>query len=90
MRLRPHLALALLAFLYGSVPAFAQTATPQSQMTPEMKAKAREVVKACWSDIRTLCRGVEQGDGRIAACLMSNADAVSPGCREKVEEARIQ
>jgi cysteine rich repeat protein len=46
---------------------------------PSAYAQAAE--QACASDIKTYCAGVAQGEGRIAQCLRSHKDQVSPGCQ---------
>ncbi len=35
----------------------------------------------CGSDIKKLCRGLNLGSGRIAACLQQNAGRVSSSCK---------
>ncbi len=51
---------------------------------PAVPAK---VLKACKEDIKTLCEGVQRGEGRIAACLKEKADKVSEGCKAAVKDA---
>src|SRR5262249_28830438 len=36
---------------------------------------------ACAGDAQTLCAGVQQGGGRIAACLKAHKDQLSDACR---------
>jgi hypothetical protein len=43
---------------------------------------------ACREDVRQLCPDVRAGGGKIAACLQSQIDKVSPGCRTAMEEAK--
>jgi hypothetical protein len=38
-------------------------------------------VKACSQDVKTLCAGVQPGDGRIKACIKSHFSDVSAPCQ---------
>jgi hypothetical protein len=42
---------------------------------------AQPAQQACAADIKTYCPGVPQGEGRIAQCLRSHKDQLSPGCQ---------
>lgn len=57
--------------------AVAQTATP-----------APKPRQACAADIKQLCATVQPGGGRIAQCMKSNADKLSPGCRDSLQAAQ--
>ncbi len=35
---------------------------------------------SCGKEVKALCRGVKEGDGRIVACLYSREDKLSPKC----------
>ncbi|MCQ1574192.1 cysteine rich repeat-containing protein [Neorhizobium galegae] len=61
--------------------ALAGTASAQTQVSPEMRQQAFKVARACRTDLKTYCDGVERGDGRIAACLRDNAQKLSSPCR---------
>ena len=37
----------------------------------------------CKEDRKTLCQGIEKGQGRIGRCLFKNWDKVSPTCKTK-------
>ncbi|MGL5005717.1 MAG: cysteine rich repeat-containing protein [Casimicrobium sp.] len=50
-------------------------------------AQQRDAMKACADDVKTLCAGVERGDGRIAKCLKENESKVSAACKEKLKAA---
>lgn len=47
-------------------------AAPVSAQTPP---------QACTPDIATYCKGVQQGEGRIAKCLHANEAKISPACK---------
>ncbi|WP_117193891.1 cysteine rich repeat-containing protein [Rhizobium terrae] len=87
MMTRFLLAPALLALLLASV---AVPASAQMQASPEMRQKAFAVARACRSDLKTYCDGVERGDGRIAACLRQNAERLSSPCRTALADAMQQ
>jgi hypothetical protein len=44
--------------------------------------EARIVRQSCTVDFRTLCKGVQLGQGRAIACLAANQPALSPGCKQ--------
>lgn len=39
---------------------------------------------ACEADIKTLCAGVQPGNGRLAQCLQQNAASVSQPCKDQL------
>ena len=48
---------------------------------------------ACEADIKTLCAGVQPGNGRLAQCLRQNAASVSQPCKDQLaalQAARTQ
>ena len=45
------------------------------------------VREACKADMETFCRGIQPGGGRIKACLRSNRDRLSQGCRSAIASA---
>lgn len=49
-----------------------------------LRAAVRE---ACKADAETFCRGIQPGGGRIKACLRSNRDRLSQGCRSAIATA---
>ena len=51
---------------------------------PRPLAAVRE---ACRSDVQTYCQGIRPGQGRIRACLRSNRDRLSQGCRSAIVAA---
>jgi hypothetical protein len=54
--------------------------------TPAM-AQQRTVAKACVGDIKTLCQGVQPGEGRIRDCIKSHFSDLSPTCQAVVLNA---
>lgn len=52
------------------------------------QARQGEAAKACENDVKTLCPGVQPGQGRIAQCLRKNQDKVSEGCKAQLKERR--
>ena len=74
--------LATVAALTLSLPAAAQT------VTPEVRAAARSLALACRGDIRRLCPRVQPGDGRILRCLDQNTRDLSPACQDALPKAR--
>jgi hypothetical protein len=44
-------------------------------------------IKACAKDVKTLCAGVEPGDGRIKACIKSHFSDVSAPCEAFLTKA---
>lgn len=44
----------------------------------------QQVTEACRADISKLCGTTQPGQGRISACLATQASAVSPGCAAAV------
>jgi hypothetical protein len=42
------------------------------------------VREACKGDVAALCQGIAPGGGRIRACLKTNKDKLSEGCRSAI------
>jgi hypothetical protein len=64
----------------------------ESELTPVCKDKLEEVRKRlekakriCSNDIEKFCKGVKEGEGRIARCLGTHVTELSPACAEQVE-----
>jgi len=47
-------------------------------------AFAQQADKPCAGDIKTLCAGIQPGEGRIKACIKSHLTALSPGCEDRL------
>lgn len=65
-------------------------ASAQTQATPEMRAKAYQVARACKPDIQQYCKGIQYGGGRIAMCLKEHETSLSSSCRTALTEASTQ
>jgi hypothetical protein len=50
----------------------------------ESSAIAQQPARACVTDIRTLCAGVEPGEGRIAGCIKDHFKDLSKPCQNFV------
>jgi hypothetical protein len=50
-------------------------------------AQERSVARACASDIKSLCKGVRPGGGRIQNCVKSNFAKLSEPCQAGVGKA---
>lgn len=51
-------------------------------------AREGEAAKACAADVKTLCPGVQPGQGRIAQCLRKHHDQVSEPYKAQLKELR--
>jgi hypothetical protein len=49
---------------------------------------ALAIVRICAADQRAVCPDVPPGGGRIIACLMRNAAALSPRCKDALAQAQ--
>ena len=47
-------------------------------------ALAQQAGKPCASDIKTLCAGIQPGEGRIKGCIKSHLTGLSPTCEDRV------
>lgn len=45
---------------------------------------AEEKNRPCAADAERLCKGVAQGEGRVAKCLREHESEVSPACKENI------
>jgi PRC-barrel domain len=53
----------------------------QSQLKDRLTTAVERVRDACAADIEELCGSIEPGEGRIAECVLDNADDLSRRCR---------
>ena len=68
-----------------AAPAAATTVTPATPAAPPAPKLTQEeenalVRQSCVFDYRRFCRGVTIGEGRVIACLNSNAAQLTPAC----------
>jgi hypothetical protein len=47
-------------------------------------ALAQQTTNPCASDIKTLCAGIQPGEGRIKGCIKSHLTDLSPTCEDRV------
>ncbi len=52
------------------------------------QAEEKDMHGACRADMQKLCKGIQPGGGRVAMCLKQHESELSPGCRERMAEAR--
>jgi len=64
----------------------------EAELDPACRDKFQALVKrleeakrTCADDIEKFCKGIEQGEGRIAGCLEKHAGDLSPACAEKLD-----
>ncbi len=64
----------------------------ENELTSVCKNKIQEILKRvesakqlCAKDIEKFCKGVQEGEGRIAKCLGEHASEISASCLEQVE-----
>lgn len=55
-----------------------------SAFAADAPAPNADVRQACKADVEALCKGIEPGGGRIAACLKEKKDQVSVGCKTAI------
>jgi hypothetical protein len=46
--------------------------------------QVQQAGKPCASDIKTLCAGIQPGEGRIKACIKSHLNDLSPTCQDRL------
>lgn len=42
--------------------------------------------KACKDDVKSHCKDVQKGEGRIVDCLKAHRDGLTPACKEKMDK----
>jgi hypothetical protein len=47
-------------------------------------AAAQQAGPPCAGDIKTLCSGIQPGEGRIKACIKSHLIDLSPSCQDRL------
>ena len=58
---------------------------PTQKMGPLLEA--RLIRQSCFTDFKVLCKGVQLGQGRAIRCLAGNREALSPGCKQEMQES---
>lgn len=58
---------------------FATTAAAAQQPTAAQRNAVRD---ACMADLKTVCAGIQPGEGRVAACAKANFAKLSPPCQQ--------
>lgn len=53
-----------------------------------MKAEFKATFKDCKDDIKTVCKDVSPGGGRIIKCLKENSARLSPTCKAHVDKSK--
>jgi len=56
-------------------------------LLPSGSAAVAQTGEPCASDIKTLCAGIQPGEGRIKACIKSHIAEVSDPCRDAMLRA---
>ncbi len=56
--------------------------------SPVVQAQGKGRLLACKDDIQKFCANEPKGQGKIKACLLSNADKVSPDCKTALDAAK--
>jgi hypothetical protein len=51
--------------------------------------KLNYVANACAADLTNYCSGTEAGQGRIAECLKTNQNRVTPACQNAIQETGL-
>lgn len=49
---------------------------------------AEETSKPCAEDAAKFCKGVQQGEGRIAKCMKEHENELSPACKQNIAKAK--
>ena len=53
-------------------------------------ASAGQKERPCADDVAKLCKGMQEGEGRIAKCLKEHSNELSPGCKKDIGEMKEQ
>ena len=59
------------------------SASCPGDLAPILK-RAEKIAKDCDRDVQSLCKGVEPGEGRVAACLKEHGSELSAQCQSAV------
>jgi hypothetical protein len=58
---------------------------PIAAAAGEVVRNGKKIYAACEADIKVLCAGVPQGDGRLIACIKAHDKELSEKCHAKVD-----
>jgi hypothetical protein len=53
-------------------------------LLPSGSAAVAQAGEPCVSDIKTLCAGIQPGEGRIKGCIKSHLTELSPTCQDRL------
>jgi hypothetical protein len=59
-----------------------------SEKLAEVRKRIEQARQDCAKDVQQFCKGVQEGEGRIARCLGNHSDELSPACLKHVEWAK--
>ncbi len=57
-------------------------------LTVATSVSAEQNTRPCAEDAAKLCKGVQQGEGRVARCLKEHANELSPACKKNIAEMK--
>lgn len=80
--------LCTLAALAAGSAALPVASYAQTQIPPQMRGEAMNLMQICRADYDRVCSGVVPGGGRILACLQNHANQLSPGCAQAMPRAQ--
>ena len=86
MRSFHRIALALCA---ACIVGGAAGARAQQQMGQQGQQQGQEKERPCMADAARLCPNIEPGGGKQIACLKAHKEQLSPKCKEKVLQMKV-
>lgn len=57
-------------------------------LTMASGVSAEEKDRPCAEDAAKLCKGIQQGEGRVAQCLKEHSNELSPACKTNIEKMK--
>jgi Cysteine rich repeat len=57
-------------------------------LTVATGVSAEPNARPCAEDAAKLCKGVQQGEGRVARCLKEHANELSPACKKNIADVK--
>jgi hypothetical protein len=61
-----------------------------SSARAEQQQQQQQVEKPCMADAARLCSGIEPGGGAQIQCLKAHKDELSPDCKKKVLQKKVE